>query len=89
MADKANLRGVESSWSYPDQPRITGILSEVGSDWMSSRKSKTELIPRSVDRVQSVFSIQMRLLLLRQRDGSVMVPETSLPTCSRCPVHIC
>lgn len=55
---------------------------------MGSRKSQTELMPRSVDLILSVFSTQVRLLLLHQRDESVMVPETSLPTCSRGPGHV-
>lgn len=37
MADKANLRVEESSWSNPYQLRITHALSEVGSDWLGSR----------------------------------------------------
>lgn len=37
MADKANLRVVESSWSNPDQTSVTQVLSEVGSHWTGSR----------------------------------------------------
>lgn len=37
MADKANLRVVESSRSNPYQLRITHVLSEAGSDWIGPR----------------------------------------------------
>lgn len=59
MADKANLRVVESIWSYLDQPRITTVFSEVGLEWMGSRKIKQ--LAKMCRPCMIMFYTQMRL----------------------------